>query len=92
MKISLSNGKTFDVEFIGDLIRNGSRVMIELKDDRALSSIASDFEGVDAITKTDSARPNVKEVFEWFTQLVSIQRNMAAGTVRITLEKGDDHA
>lgn len=89
MKILTNDGKTFDITFIGALLRDGNRVMIELKDDRTLSEIAADFENLETITKTDSARPNVKEVFEGFTQLVSIQRNKATGTVRLTLEKGD---
>lgn len=89
MKITLSNGKAFDIRFIGTLLRNGNRVVIELEDGRMLSKIAAGFEGVETITKTDDKNPNVKEVFEGYNKLVGIQRNTAAGTVRITLEKGD---
>lgn len=87
MKIMTNDGKCFDIIFIGTLLRDGRRVVIELTDDRALSEIAADFEGVETITKTDSARPSVKEVYEGFTQLVDIRRNTAAGTVRLTLER-----
>ena len=89
MKITLSNGKAFDIRHIGTMLRDGNRVVIELEDGRALSKIAANFEGVDTITKTDNNNPNVKEVFDGYTKLVGIQRNKAAGTVRITLEKGD---
>ena len=89
MKITLSDGKAFDIRFIGALLRNSNQVVIELEDGRALSKIAANFEGVKTITKTDSGNPNIKEVYEGYTQLVSIHMNRAAGTVRLTLEKGD---
>ena len=89
MQITTSKEKIFDIIFIGALMRDGNRVVIELEDDRALSEIAADFEGLETITKTDSIKPNDKEVYEGFTKLVSIHCNKAAGTVRITLEKGD---
>ena len=89
MQITLSNGKKFDIRFIGTLMRDGNRVVIELEDGRALSKIAANFEGVDTITKTDDNAPNVKEVYEGYSKLVGIQRNKAAETVRLTLEKGD---
>ena len=87
MKIALSNGKSFDIIHIGALLRNGNQIVIELEDERALSKIAANFEGVETITKTDENRPNVNEVYEGFTQLVSIHMNRSAGTVRLTLEK-----
>lgn len=87
MQITLSNGKVFEVEFVGTLLRDGKRVVIEMVDDRALSQIAPDFEGVETITKTNSKNLTVKEVYEGFTQLVEIHRNTAAGTVRLTLER-----
>ena len=89
MQITTSKGKTFDVRFIGTLLRNGGRMMIELADDRPLWEIAEDFDGLSAVTKTDDMKPGVKEVYEGFTQLVGIQRNKGNGTVLLTLEKGD---
>lgn len=89
MKIMTNDGKCFDIIFIGALVRDGRRVVIEMEDDRALSAIAADFEGVETATKTDSERPNVKEIYEGFTQLVDIRRNTAAGTVRLTLERSE---
>lgn len=89
MQIMTNDGKFFEIIFIGSLMRDGGRVVIEMKDDRALSEIAADFENRETITKTDSAKPNVQEVYRNFTKLVGIQRNKAAGTVRLTLERGD---
>lgn len=87
MTITMSNGKVFDIRVICTGLRNKNTVLIELEDDRALSEIAADFEGIETITKTDKSNPGVKEVYEGFTQLVSIHRP-SSGTVRLTLEKG----
>lgn len=87
MQITTSKGKTFNIQFIGALLRSGNRLMIELEDARALSEIAADFDSVDTITKTDEIRPNEKTVYEGFTKLFSVQRNIDAGTVRLMLER-----
>lgn len=87
MKITTSKNKTFDIIFIGELMRDGNRIVIELVDNRKFSKIAADFEDVETITMTNSKKPNKKEVYEGFTHLAGIQENKAAGTVRITLEK-----
>lgn len=90
MKITTSTGKTFDILFISSGVYMGGRAMIELADERALSEVASDFEGVDTITKTDELLPGVSEVYSGYTRLISVQRNAETGTVRLMLEKGDD--
>ncbi len=89
MQITTNKGKTYDILFIGTLIRNGSRVMIEMKYDRPMAEIAVDFDGLTIITKTDADRPGVKEVYEGFTRLTGMQHNKQAGTIRLTLEKDD---
>lgn len=89
MNITTSKGKTFDINFIHVPLRDGNRVMIDLADSRTLAKIAADFDGLTTITKTDDIRPNVTETYEGFTRLVAIQRNTAAGTVRLTLERSD---
>ena len=89
MKITLSNGKAFDIRHIGELMRDGNRVVIELEDGRSFSEIAADFESQKTITMTDTEKPNKEDVYMNFTKLVGINENKAAGTVRITLEKGD---
>ena len=89
MQIRTNDGKSFDIIFIGTLLRDGNRLVIELKDDRAFSEIAADFEGMETITKTDSRKPNRKDIYEGFTKLSGINENEATGTVRITLKKVD---
>lgn len=90
MKITLDNGKTFDIEFIGVPMRNGSRVMIEMDDKRLLSEIASDFEGAQTIREeTVERKETVYKVYEGYSRVVAVQRIGAEGTVRLTLEKDD---
>lgn len=90
MKIETSKGKTFDIEFICSPFRDGSKAIIELEDARPLAEIAADFDGLKSIKKTGSGRDDkaVYEMYEGFSQLVGIQRDMAAGSVRLTLAKG----
>lgn len=87
MQIVTSKGKTFDVNYIGTLIRNGNRVMIDIDDDRHFAEIAADFDGLETVTKTDENRPGVKEIYEGFTRLTGMARNVQDGSVRLTLEK-----
>ena len=89
MQITTSKGKTFDIQFIGSPLRNSNHLMIELEDERLISEIAGDFEGLSTITKTDTIRPNEKTIYEGFTKLKGIQENQEASTFRLTLEKGD---
>lgn len=90
MKIETSKGKTFDIEFICSPFRDGSKVIIEMEDARPLAEIAADFDGLKSIKKTGSGRNDkaVYEMYEGFSQLVGIQRDTAAGSVRLTLAKG----
>lgn len=88
MTIETSKGKTYAVKWIFALSHNANQILIEYADDRPLAEIAAEFDGLETITKTDTSRPGVKEVYEGFTQLAGVQR-MAAGSVRVTLEKGD---
>ena len=89
MKITTNSGKTFDINWIGATNRFGSKLMIELKDDRAFSEIAADFDGVDVFTKEDEKYPGVTMTYEGYSALVSMTRENADGVVRITLERGD---
>lgn len=92
MTIMTSRGKTFEINWIWSTTRGGNRLMIELKENRLFSEIAADFEGVQTFTKMDSKTPNVKEIYEGFTALVGMSKENADGVIRLTLEKGDDHA
>lgn len=91
MKIKTSRGNTFEVVFIGAMLRNGNRLLMEMVDDRAFSDIAADFDGLETITKTNAELPDVNEVYEGFTRLVSITRDTGrSGVVRLTLERDDE--
>ncbi len=87
MKLETSKGKTFDIRVICTSLRSPNMVLIELEDGRALAKIASDFDGLDTMRTYETE--SVYQTYEGFNKLVGIQRNKAAGTVRITLEKGD---
>lgn len=89
MKITTSSGKTFDIQWIW-ATREDNRLMIELADDKTFAELAADLDGVPVITKTDSDRPNVKEVYEGFTKLVAMSRENAEGVIRLVLKKGDE--
>lgn len=89
MKIETSKGKNFNIEFICSPLRDGSKAIIEMEDARPLAEIAADFDGLESIKKTVSGRNDkvVYEMYEGFSRLVGIQRDMASGSVRLTLAK-----
>lgn len=89
MKITTSKGKTFEINFIWPMNRDGGRLMIELADDRPMAQIAQDFDGIETIEKTDEKKPGVKEVYEGYTSLVMMSRENYEGVIRLTLKKGD---
>lgn len=89
MEITTNRGKAFDAIYIGTLIRNGMRLMIEMKSTCPLAQIAIDFDGVETFTVTHADRPGVKQVYEGFTRLTGMQHDKQAGTIRLTLEKDD---
>lgn len=88
MELTTSRGQTFDIQYIGNVITNSTRIMIEMADDRLLSEIAADFEDVQTFRQTDPIKEGEYRLYEGYTHLISIHRNMSAGTVRLTLEKG----
>lgn len=87
MTITTSKGKTLDVNWIWGPLRGTNQVMIDFADARKIGEIAQDFEGCETIEKTDAKREGVKEVYAGYTELVSVIRERASGTVRVTLEK-----
>lgn len=82
-----NRGTKHSINWILTTARNANRLAIDLKDDRALSEIAADFEDLEVLTKTDDNKQGVTEVYQGYSQLVSIQRNSEAGTVRLMLER-----
>lgn len=87
--IMTNRGTKHSINWILTTARNANKLVIDLKDERPLAEIAADFDGLETFTKTDDNKPGVKEVYEGYSGLVSIQRNGEAGTVRLTLEKGE---
>ena len=77
MQISLSNGKTFEIHWI-DCTPAGN-LLLEMTDERLLSVIAADFEGVESIEDTETGRK-----FDGYTNLIWIGRPRKDGTVQIT--------
>lgn len=87
MEITLSTGKRFDVNYIWGPMRGTDQIMIDMPEARGVAEVAADFEGVASITKTDPRRPGVTETYAGYSEIASIVRERATGTVRITLEK-----
>ena len=87
MNITTSKGSTFDVNWIWGPLLGTNQIMIDLADARTIKEIAQDFEGCEKIEKTDAKKSGVKEVYEGYTELVSVIRERVSGTVRVTLEK-----
>lgn len=87
MKIRTSKGNEYNINWIWGPLRGTNQVMIDMEDSRSASEIAKELEGCETIEKTDENRGGVKEVYEGYTEVVSVIRERASGTVRVTLEK-----
>lgn len=90
MKITTSHGKTFDVNYIWENTRNGERLMIELEDNRPISQISEDFEGVEVFEKTDKKKPNSKEYITGYIRLINVSQENYDGVTRLILAKGKE--
>ena len=87
MRIETSAGKVFPIRVMCEALRNKNQVLIELEDKRPLVKIIPDFDGLSYIRRYHTENSTVYEMYEGFTNLVSIQRNTDTGMVRIMLEK-----
>lgn len=87
MMLDLGDGVSREVAFITSVGNAGNQVMIEIEDERPLSKVAADFEGCETIVKTDNLREGVKQTYEGYTEITSIQRNAQTGTVRVMLKR-----
>lgn len=88
MTITTDKGKTFDVNYAWGPVRwigeKSLRLMIELaEDERPLSEICSDFEGVQTFERKDDNEGDM--TFEGYTDLVSASRDTSRGTVTLAL-------
>ena len=85
MTIRLDGGAPMTCEYVGESISMPGILMVELMDERPLSAIAAEFEGVgrvDAVRFYDQPA-----VYEGYTELIDIRRNQADGSVRLTMKK-----
>lgn len=85
--LDLENGMRREVEFINSTLVARDQIVVELIDNRPLSQIAAEFEGVKTIRRTDNLREDIVTLYEGFSELIDIRRNQTIGSVRLMLRK-----
>lgn len=87
MNLRMSNGKSFNILWIGGPVGPSRAIMLSYYDSRSISEIASDFENVEKYEYYPEDRAG--EVYEGYTLLsgVNIDRNDNVPSVTITLNK-----
>lgn len=80
MEIKLKNGRTYNALWIARA--SSGNVLLEMADERLLSVIAAEFEGVEAIEETKTG-----VVYEGYTNLIRICRPSQDSTVQIALAR-----
>ena len=86
MLIELSTGKSFEVNAIA-LYTHKNQVLIDMNDSRTFGEIATDFDGVETITRVIADDGSAYEKYVGYTKLFSITM-IDNGRVRIVLAKG----
>ena len=86
MTVTTSKGRTFEAEWIDGPVGENGAVILQLRDARALSEIARDFEGCERVHRASESQGDAD--YDGYTQLVSIFRvHYEQDAVRLTLEK-----
>ena len=88
MQITTDRGKSWRAVWAEAPTPLLGRLIAEIIDNRTVSEIAKDLEGVSVITITDDygkARP-----YAGYTELVKVSRNLQAGTAQIHYEKTEE--
>lgn len=85
--LDLGDGVAREIEFINSPSMARNQIVIELVDERPLAQICADFDDIKTIKRTDNVRPEIVTHYEGFSQLIGVNRNVSAGTVRLTLRK-----
>ena len=85
MTIMTSRGKTFDVDWAWAPVGMEKKLMIQYEDERPISEIANDFEGLQSIQRNDENEGNVP--YEGYIKLVSVV--LRDGKAQIALKRGD---
>lgn len=86
MKLTTSKGHAYEVDWIDEISTGG--VFMQMADDRALSSIASEFEGLEWMKREDANQGD--KLFEGYSTLDSIKR-VDKGIVILSFEKAGDN-
>lgn len=87
MQITTSAGKQIDVLWCWGPLRDADEVMLCLMDDRPISEIAADFDGLEQIVRTDEIEKEM--TFTGYSRLRMISRERGKSKVTIALEKGE---
>lgn len=83
MTITTSREKTFDVDWAWGPVGERGQLMIQYADERLLSEIAKDFEGLESISRKDENEGNA--MYTGYSRLVSIVRH--GEKVQLALER-----
>lgn len=87
MTLKTSKGQTFDINWMWGPVGVDESVNLELKDDRKLTEIASDFDGVEKFERFSEEEGDM--TFEGYTELLSISRiyTRTSSVVQISVVK-----
>lgn len=85
MKITTSKGKTHEIDWIFENKTNGNSLVMQLRDDRSMSEIVSDFDGCENIHQDIGNGLD----FEGYTEISTINRSAysQSNIVYLTLYK-----
>lgn len=88
--ITTKSGKTLEIKWVLGPLSNG-QIMIDLVGDVPIKKAAAEFDGVESYKVTDDTNGGtVYTMYDGYTQLVCVDRKIAKGVTRLTLEKGDN--
>lgn len=87
MTLVINDTYKIHIKWMWGPVGEDSSVMLELEDDRKLSDISKDFEGVKKYERLSDTEGNM--IFEGYTELLAIQRiyTRVGSKVQITLVK-----
>ena len=88
MTVTTSKGKTFTIDWMWGPVGINEDLMLQMNDDRPISDIASDFEGIDHFHRESEDEGNMD--FDGYTVLTSILRPnyfRDPDSIQITLSK-----
>ena len=87
MKLTTSKGHEYTVDWI-DTVANDAEVFLQMAEERKLSDIAPEFDGLDWLKREDANQGD--KLFEGYSLLRSIKR-VEPGIVILSLEKAGEN-